>query len=65
MLEDVETGVLLERGEQAAEEALPAIKETLGWQNNVRRRMRRVHPPGAFLNLPANGGTDKENDATS
>ena len=64
ILEDVDPNILLERGEQAAEEALPAIKDTLGWQNNVRRRMRRVHPPGAFLPASAEGKTEKDSDAT-
>lgn len=65
ILEDVEPAILVERGEQAAEQALPAIKDSLGWQKNVRRRMRRVQPPGVFLKNNNNGSNDKDGHATS
>lgn len=52
ILDQVEPRILIEIGEKAVEDALPQIKEALGWQNTLLRRFRRPTPPARVIGFP-------------
>jgi len=48
ILEPVDVHELIRVGEAAAQQAYPQIRKTMGWANQMSRRLRRVSPPGVL-----------------
>jgi NTE family protein len=55
----IDTNILVEAGEAAAEEALPQIRQALSWSNQISRYFRHSEAPGKVL------GVDEDHHAAS
>jgi NTE family protein len=49
LLDDVDPAKVIQAGVEAAEIALPAIREALSWSSKISRYFRRPESPGKFL----------------
>jgi len=49
ILDPVDPNELIALGEKAVEDALPQIKEMLGWSKSFRRRFRKAEAPGKLI----------------